>query len=149
MNEKKNQVDLEIGSVFTRAELNEQYGGGIQGGMLTPAGGQLMFLFSDPAAGEQYGYKYDGWVTESETVFDYTGEGAENDQQMIRRNETLRRSLDDGREVHLFSLRDTSLARRPARIAMSVSSKRTLRLAGTTSPPRTVTATPERSSSSR
>ena len=61
-----------------------------------------MFLFSDPAAGEQYGYKYDGWVTESETVFDYTGEGAENDQQMIRRNETLRRSLDEGREVHLF-----------------------------------------------
>ena len=38
VNEKKIQVDLEIGSVLTRAELNEQYGGGIQGGMLTPAG---------------------------------------------------------------------------------------------------------------
>lgn len=102
VNEKKSQVDMEIGSVLTRAELNKQYGGGIQGGMLTPAGGQLMFLFSDPAAGEQYGYKYDGWVTESETVFDYTGEGAENDQQMIRRNETLRRSLNEDRGVHLF-----------------------------------------------
>lgn len=50
VNAKKIQVDLEIGSVLTRAELNEQYGGGIQEGMLTPAGGQLMFLFSDPAA---------------------------------------------------------------------------------------------------
>ena len=38
VNAMKNQVDLEIGSVLTRAELNEQYGGGIQGGILTPAG---------------------------------------------------------------------------------------------------------------
>lgn len=91
-----------MGAIVTRAELNQRFGGGIQGKMLTPAGGNLMFLFSDPAAGERYGYNLDGWLTDNESVFDYTGEGSDGDQTMSRRNDVLRRSALDDRKVHLF-----------------------------------------------
>lgn len=95
-------LELQVDDIVTRQQLNQTYGGGIQGGMLTPAGGRLMFAFSDPQAGAQYGYDWDGWADGSLQTFFYTGEGRVGDQEFVRRNKLLRDSRDDGREVHLF-----------------------------------------------
>jgi hypothetical protein len=96
-------IDLEPGARITRAELNARYGGGIQGGMLTPAGGKLIFLFSDPVSGETYGYTTDGWADEERTRYSYTGEGPSGPQAIDRgKNKILLETLETGREAHLF-----------------------------------------------
>lgn len=95
-------LDLAVDAVVTRQELNAAYGGGIQGGMLTPAGGRYIFLFSDPVPGSVYGYTWDGWENENLDTFFYTGEGSAGDQEFTRRNRILRDAASEGREVHLF-----------------------------------------------
>lgn len=95
-------LGLQVDDVVTRQQLNTAYGGGIQGGMLTPAGGRYIFLFSDPVPGGQYGYTWDGWADRTLGTFFYTGEGQVGDQEFIRRNRTLLNSTADSREVHLF-----------------------------------------------
>lgn len=95
-------LDLQVDDIITRQDLNAVYGGGIQGGMLTPAGGRYMFLFSDPTPGAQYGYTWDGWENENLETFFYTGEGSAGDQEFTRRNRVLRDAADEDREVHLF-----------------------------------------------
>lgn len=95
-------LDLAVDAVVTRHELNAAYGGGIQGGMLTPAGGRYIFLFSDPVPGSVYGYTWDGWENENLDNFFYTGEGSAGDQEFTRRNRILRDAAAEGREVHLF-----------------------------------------------
>lgn len=96
-------LDLEIGERVTRAELNERFGGGIQGGMLTPAGGKYMFLFSDHHSAEKYGYSTDGWANENFDRYYYTGEGSTGPQSVERRkNKMLLDTLENDREVHLF-----------------------------------------------
>lgn len=95
-------LDLNVDEVVTRQELNATFGGGIQGGMLTPAGGRYIFLFSDPVPGDLYGYTWDGWENKDLHTFFYTGEGAVGDQEFTRRNRILRDSLKEHREVHMF-----------------------------------------------
>lgn len=95
-------LDLQVDDIVTRQQLNAAYGGGIQGGMLTPAGGRYIFLFSDPVPGGQYGYTWDGWADENLETFFYTGEGSVGDQEFTRRNRILRDAAAEGREVHLF-----------------------------------------------
>lgn len=95
-------LDLEVDDVITRRQLNAVYGGGIQGGMLTPARHPYIFLFSDPVPGDQYGYTWDGWADERLETFFYTGEGSLGDQEFTRRNRILCDASAQGREVHLF-----------------------------------------------
>jgi hypothetical protein len=57
--------------------------------MLTPKGGQLMFLFSDPIPGRLHGYDFDGWAREKHDTYFYTGEGSVGRQEFIRRNKIL------------------------------------------------------------
>lgn len=95
-------LDLQVDDVVTRAQLNASYGGGIQGGMLTPSGGRFIFLFSDPVPGDEYGYTWDGWADGNLDTFFYTGEGSVGDQEFTRRNRILRDAAAEGREVHLF-----------------------------------------------
>lgn len=99
---KKTKITLNIGDVVTRKDISARYGGDTQSGMVTPAGGRFIFLFSDPKVVHYHGYSFDGWVTSDQTAFDYTGHGTSGDQQFIRRNEVLRTSMADNREVHLF-----------------------------------------------
>lgn len=99
---KKTEITLTVGDVVTRKELSAEYGGDTQSGMVTPAGGRFIFLFSDPKVLHNYGYNFDGWVTSDLSAFDYTGHGTSGDQQFTRRNEVLRTSKNDNREVHLF-----------------------------------------------
>ena len=70
--------------------------------MLTPKGGQLMFLFSDPIPGRLYGYDFDGWASEEHDTYFYTGEGSAGRQELIRRNKILHESPSSGRAIHLF-----------------------------------------------
>ena len=102
MEPKETKFSLNIGDVVTRKEISARYGGDTQSGMVTPAGGRFIFLFSDPKVVHYHGYNFDGWVTPDQTAFDYTGHGTSGDQQFIRRNEVLRTSMADNREVHLF-----------------------------------------------
>lgn len=95
--------DLTPGTRITRSELNQRFGGGIQGGMLTPAGGKLMFLFSDPVSGEAFGYTTDGWADAEHSRYFYTGEGPIGPQSIDRgKNKILLETLDTDRDVHLF-----------------------------------------------
>lgn len=94
--------ELQVDDMVTRQQLNAAYSGGIQGGMLTPAGGRYIFLFSDPVPGGLYGYTWDGWENDKLATFFYTGEGSAGDQEFTRRNRILRDSTAEGREVHLF-----------------------------------------------
>jgi len=100
-------LNVEVGDRLTRSQLNERFGGGIQGGILTPAGGRYIFLFSDPKAGSLYGYDFDGWESCSHTTFFYTGGGSEGPQTLTHRNNTLFESQATGREIHLFLAVDT------------------------------------------
>jgi 5-methylcytosine-specific restriction protein A len=95
-------IALTPGEKITRNELNKRFGGGIQGGMLTPKGGQLMFLFSDPIPGRLYGYDFDGWASGMHDTYFYTGEGSVGRQELIRRNKILYESRGSGRAIHLF-----------------------------------------------
>ena len=97
------EFPLQPGARVTRSELNEQFGGGIQGGMLTPANKPLIFLFSDTESGKRFGYDTDGWKDETRTRYLYTGEGAVGHQYVDRRkNKALLDSIHTGKEVHLF-----------------------------------------------
>lgn len=89
------------GDLVTRAQLNALYGGGIQGGILTPTKHPLVLAFSDPVAGAHYGYTFDGW-SQDKTAFYYTGEGNRADQQFVRKNKAILDAANDGEEIHLF-----------------------------------------------
>jgi hypothetical protein len=92
-----------LGEMVTRERTHASYGGGIQGGMLTPTGGKYIFLFSDEASGKLYGYNYHSWLDEQHDVFFYTGHGgSKGDQEFVGRNRILRDASAEGREVHLF-----------------------------------------------
>ncbi|MDQ1126235.1 hypothetical protein QE428_001268 [Microbacterium sp. SORGH_AS 505] len=96
-------VDLEPGIKLTRAQINARLGGGIQGGMLTPKGGKLMLLYSDPLSGDPNGYYTDGWADVARTRYYYTGEGQSGPQFIDRgANRILLETLTNDREVHLF-----------------------------------------------
>jgi hypothetical protein len=90
------------GDRVTRSGLDGRFGGGIQGGILTPAGAKYIFLFSDPDAGSRYGYGFDGWEDGEHRTFFYTGAGSTGPQALTNRNKVLYESLSTGREVHLF-----------------------------------------------
>lgn len=99
---RTSKFDLKVGARRTRGQINDRFGGGTQGGMVTPKGDKLMLLFSDIKKGATFGYTADGWLNEEKTRFSYTGEGQVGDQEFVRRNKQLLDSLDGGREIHLF-----------------------------------------------
>jgi hypothetical protein len=57
-----------------------------------------IFLFTDPAIGQEHGY-YDGWVGDH---FHYTGMGQVGDQEFTRANGAVLRHLDEGYALRLF-----------------------------------------------
>jgi hypothetical protein len=71
--------DLEPGDTILRKELHRRYGGAGQGGIEPSAKTLNVFIFSDPKAGEKYGYVYDRW---RDGVFHFTGDGQVGDQVM-------------------------------------------------------------------
>jgi hypothetical protein len=93
--------NVEIAHRWTRAEQQERFGGGPQGGIVPSRRSPKIFIYSDVESGHQYGYVFDGW-NEDNTIFLYTGEGAYGNQQMVRMNRAILEHESAGRALRLF-----------------------------------------------
>lgn len=97
-------VDLLVpGRITTRDAIAAAYGCGVQGIEPADEAGKV-FVYSDPSAGEEYGYTFDGRAEDDEfgPLYLYTGAGASGPQKPSGRNEALLTHVEKGRELHLF-----------------------------------------------
>jgi hypothetical protein len=90
---------LEPGDTILRKELHKRYGGAGQGGIEPSAKTPNVFIFSDLAAGERYGYVYDRW---QDGVFHFTGDGQIGDQVMKHGNRAIRDHRKQRRALRVF-----------------------------------------------
>jgi len=90
---------LEPGDTIRRTELHQRYGGAGQGGIEPSAKTKNVFIFSEPASGEKYGYIYDRW---HDGVFHFTGEGRAGDQVMKFGNRAILDHRKKGRALRVF-----------------------------------------------
>jgi 5-methylcytosine-specific restriction protein A len=97
-------VDLVPGLVTTRDEIAAAYGCGTFQGIEPAVEAGKVFVYSDPSAGEEYGYTFDGRAEDDEfgPLYLYTGAGANGDQKPSGRNGSLLTAAEKGREIHLF-----------------------------------------------
>lgn len=96
-----------IGKSYVRRGIHAELGGQAQGGISTPAGHDLLLVFTGEQ-GEQYGYR-DGWTEDG--VFMYTGEGQRGNMEFVRGNSALRDHTATGKDVHLFEYVDRGIVR--------------------------------------
>lgn len=89
------------GENYLRKEIHDRFGGQEQGGISTPAGGRIVFLFTGEE-GQAYGYD-DGFQPDGS--FRYFGEGQVGDMSLTRGNLAVRNHSVDGRDLHLFKSR--------------------------------------------
>ncbi|MGP3771813.1 hypothetical protein ACTWJ8_13335 [Streptomyces sp. SDT5-1] len=96
------------GDVRSRAQIRPVFGGSPQGGICASVEKKSVNLYSDPDAGEQYGY-YDGWLAEEDdlgAVFEYTGAGRSGDQTFEgvagSGNRAILRHAEQGRVLRVF-----------------------------------------------
>src|SRR5713226_2563506 len=90
---------LTPGDEIKRSDLHRQYGGAGQGGIEPSGRTPNVLIFSDPDAGEAYGYDYDKWV---KGVFHFTGEGQVGDQVLKWGNRAILDHRKDGRALRVF-----------------------------------------------
>ena len=90
---------LAPGQSIERKRLHAMFGGRRQGGIGPSAVTPNVFLFTDPASGEQHGY-VDSW--QEDGCFHYTGEGQRGDQQMKSGNAAILMHVADRRALRLF-----------------------------------------------
>ncbi|KOV01945.1 hypothetical protein ADK91_21310 [Streptomyces sp. XY511] len=97
-------LELVPGLITTREEISAAFGCGTFQGIEPAAAAKKVFVYSDPSAGAEYGYTFDGRAEDDEhgPLYLYTGYGANGDQQLKSRNKSLRYHVEDGRELHLF-----------------------------------------------
>lgn len=93
--------DLQPGSITTRAQVAARYGGATQGGIQPSTQSPNVMVYTDPRAGRQHGYNFDGW-SQDRSAFYYTGEGQTDDQRMIAGNRAILEHAADGRVLRLF-----------------------------------------------
>ncbi|MBF9072233.1 restriction endonuclease [Streptacidiphilus sp. NEAU-YB345] len=91
--------DLKPGQVIERKRLHVRFGGRTQGGIGPSAKTPNVMIFTDPVAGERYGY-YDGWMPDG--LFHYTGEGQYGDQRMLSGNASILNHRAEHRALRLF-----------------------------------------------
>ena len=80
-------------------DIHARFGGQEQGGMMTPAKHNLIFLVTGNS-GRQHGYE-DRWSDDGGTFF-YYGEGQVGDMKFIKANAALRDHSTNGEDVHIF-----------------------------------------------
>ena len=97
--------ELEVGSEYSRFEINALYGGQRQSGIVTPKRHQMILLFSSPS-GQAFGYN-DGW--ESPDVYLYFGQGQKGDMEFKRGNRAITAAETEQKPLHLF-VRETKAA---------------------------------------
>ncbi|MEV7403319.1 hypothetical protein AB0N93_23360 [Streptomyces sp. NPDC091267] len=97
-------VDLVPGLVTTRDAMVAAFGCGKFQGIEPAADAGMVFVYSDPSAGEEYGYTFDGRAEDDEfgPLYLYTGAGANGPQAPTGRNKSLLNHVKDKRDVHLF-----------------------------------------------
>jgi hypothetical protein len=91
---------LNPGEPIERVKLHARYGGRKQGGIGPSRHTPNVFVFTDPASGEQHGY-IDSWREDG--CFHYTGEGQRGDQQMKSGNKAILQHEMEGRALRLFT----------------------------------------------
>ncbi|CAM5326021.1 MULTISPECIES: hypothetical protein [Streptomyces] len=97
-------LELVPGLVTTREAIAAVYGCGTFQGIEPADGAGMVFVYSDPSAGAEYGYTFDGRAEDDEfgPLYLYTGAGAKGDQKPSGRNSSLLTHAEKGRELHLF-----------------------------------------------
>ncbi|KMS70265.1 hypothetical protein ACZ91_66215 [Streptomyces regensis] len=97
-------VDLVPGLVTTREAIAATYGCGTYQGIEPADEAGMVFVYSDPSAGEEYGYTFDGRAEDDEfgPLYLYTGAGANGPQKPSGRNGSLLTAAEKNREIHLF-----------------------------------------------
>jgi hypothetical protein len=91
-----------LGDIATRVDLAAHYGGSPYSGGIAPANkSNNIFIFSDPEAGEEFGYTYDG-LSSVDSAFYYTGHGPNGDHELTDRNRSLHNHVEDGRALRVF-----------------------------------------------
>lgn len=91
-------MDFVVGEIYRRRAIHDAYGGQEQGGISTPRGLPMVFLFTGES-GQQYGYDD---TFQDDGTFWYTGEGQRGDMRMERGNRAIRDHLQTGKVLHLF-----------------------------------------------
>lgn len=89
---------FEVGKVYRRRDLHQEFGGQRQGGIVTPAGRPFIFLITGEG-GEDFGYRDE---LRADGSFLYYGEGQEGPMQFVRGNLAVRDHAATGRDLHLF-----------------------------------------------
>jgi len=82
-----------------RADIHANYGGQQQGGIVTPQGHPMIFLFTGQG-GAANGYD-DGYTDDG--LFEYFGEGQVGDMQFLRGNAAIQNHAMSGKSLHLFT----------------------------------------------
>ncbi|HEV3071962.1 MAG TPA: hypothetical protein VGY76_11120 [Solirubrobacteraceae bacterium] len=100
-------ITLTPGDTIRRVDLHAQYGGRRQGGISPSKVSDNVFLITAPAIGERHGYLYDG--PREDGYYHYTGEGQYGDQLMAQGNRAIKDHEAEGRDLQLFSARNTEL----------------------------------------
>lgn len=94
-------VRLGIGDYVTRRDLAIEYGGATQGGIIASKRSNTVFIFTDHAEGNQFGYVYDGFSPDG-SVLHYTGAGQGGDQVETGSNSPIFTHAAKGRTLHAF-----------------------------------------------
>jgi 5-methylcytosine-specific restriction protein A len=89
---------FEIGSIYRRRDIHDQFGGSRQGGIAPCARFPYIFIFSGQS-GQLHGYR-DGW--DNHKVFSYTGEGQSGDMRFVKGNLALKDHVQNRKRVFLF-----------------------------------------------
>jgi 5-methylcytosine-specific restriction protein A len=93
--------DVPLGELLSRRLRSSRYGGALYGGIEPSQTTPNVFLYTDPRRGVAYGYNFDGW-SEDGSVFLYTGEGRQGNQQLTHGNAALLNHRAQGRALRLF-----------------------------------------------
>ncbi|MFD9140429.1 hypothetical protein ACIF6H_11465 [Streptomyces microflavus] len=96
--------ELVPGVLTTRDDVAATFGCGKYQGIEPAVDAKKVFVYSDPSAGAEFGYTFDGRAEDDEygALYLYTGYGANGPQVLKSRNKSLRYHVESGRELHLF-----------------------------------------------
>lgn len=89
---------FELGKVYRRRALHEEFKGQEQCGIVTPSEHPVVFLITGEG-GHEYGY-HDEWLEDG--TFRYFGEGQSGNMTFVRGNRAIRDHAFDGKDLHVF-----------------------------------------------
>lgn len=99
VNPKGREFNLTPGQEIRRKDLHDYFGGRRQGRIGPSRRIPAVFIFTNPAIGRRHGY-YDGWGSDGH--YHYVGEGQRGDQNLMRGNGAIARSVQEGRQLLVF-----------------------------------------------